>query len=114
LLAKNWRKNKQKIYNFVSSRKNRGIFILAILSAGFSYFLKPLYAVSIGSHYVCSSYGNLTCSPSGIYASKGFPWGFGSVIIKFNAFYFILDLIFWFFIIYIILLAINLIRYNHK
>lgn len=104
----------KRIKDFITSRKNRGIFIISFLLTSFSYFLKPLFIVSIGTHFVCSPYGDLGCNHLNLYASRGFPWGFGESLIKFSAFYFILDIVFWFIIVKLILHALALTRDSRR
>jgi len=88
-----------KIKKFAASKRNRGIFIISFLLTCFSYFVtSPLF---IGA----GGYG-------GFYSARhGFPWGFTSARLKvFDLFYFILDLVFWFIVVKLILLGISLIK----
>lgn len=98
-------KNKlAKRFKFITSKSTKGILIFSFLLTLFSYILiKPIFYPKTP----------LFSNPS--FYNSGFPWAFSigfpyEQFKYFSLLYFLLDLVFWFIVVELILTGINLIK----
>lgn len=108
------RKYRLKIKQFVVLKKTKGVLIISSLLTLFSYVFPSLFSVPVGTAYGMLSYRSLTMGPKDVLGTRGFPWSFSANFGNFSLGYFILDLVFWFIVVELILTGINLIKDSQK